>query len=85
MNIQQYGSTNLTLLTAQFDISLLHNCTKIQYLLYSNCSKCPPPVAKQFSARMSRDRVAEATFLDGCVCVQSLQKYDRAVLLLTRP
>ena len=49
MNIQQYGSTDLTLLTAHFSISLLHNSTKIQYLLYSNCSKCPPPVAKQFS------------------------------------
>ena len=49
MNIQQYGSTDLTLLTAHFDISLLHNCTKIQYLRYSNCSKFSPPVAKQFS------------------------------------
>ena len=46
MNIQHYGSTDLTLLTAHFGISLLHNCTKIQYLLYSNCSKCPPPVWK---------------------------------------
>ena len=50
MNIQQYGSTVLTLLTAHFGISLLHNCTEIQYLLYSNCSKCPPPVAKHFSS-----------------------------------
>jgi len=48
--MQQYGSTDLTLLTAHFGISLLHNCTKIQYLLYSNCSKCPPPVAKQFGS-----------------------------------
>jgi len=51
MNIQQYGSTDLTLLTAHFGISLLHNCTKIQFLIYSNCSKCPSPVAKQFSSR----------------------------------
>ena len=49
MNIQQYGSTDLTLLTAHFGISLLYNCTKIRYLLCSNCSKCHPPVAKQFS------------------------------------
>jgi hypothetical protein len=65
MNIQQYGSTDLTLQTAHFGISLL-NCTKIQNLLYSNCSKRPPPAAKQFSARMSRDLIAEAT-LSGCL------------------
>ena len=49
MNIQHYGSTDLALLTAHFGISLIHNCTKIQYLLYSNCSKCPS-VAKQFGS-----------------------------------
>jgi len=36
-------------MTADFSISLLLAYTKIQYLLYSNCSKCPPPVAMQFS------------------------------------
>jgi hypothetical protein len=30
MNIQQYGSTDLTLLTAHFGISLLNNCTAFQ-------------------------------------------------------
>jgi hypothetical protein len=30
MNIQQYGSTDLTLLTAHFGISLLRNCTELQ-------------------------------------------------------
>jgi hypothetical protein len=30
MNIQQYGSTDLTSLTAHFGISLLHNCTAVQ-------------------------------------------------------
>jgi hypothetical protein len=30
MNIQQYGSADLTLLTAHFVISLLHNCTAFQ-------------------------------------------------------
>jgi hypothetical protein len=37
-----------------FCIILLHNCTKIQYLLYSNCSKCPPPVAMQFSTQTQK-------------------------------
>ena len=32
------SSTDVTWLTAHSGISLLHNCTKIQYLLYSNCS-----------------------------------------------
>jgi len=31
-------STDVTWLTAHSGISLLHNCTKIQYLVYSNCS-----------------------------------------------
>jgi hypothetical protein len=30
MNIQQYGNTDLTLLTAHFGVSLLHNCTAFQ-------------------------------------------------------
>jgi hypothetical protein len=30
MNIQRYGSTDLTLLTAHFGISLLHNSTAFQ-------------------------------------------------------
>jgi hypothetical protein len=30
MNIKQCGSTDLTLLTAHFVISLLHNCTAFQ-------------------------------------------------------
>ena len=53
-------STDVTWLTAHSGISLLHICTKIQYLLYSNCSKFPPPAAMQLSARIKRDWVAEA-------------------------
>jgi hypothetical protein len=30
MNIQQFGSTDSTLLAAHFGISLLHNCTAFQ-------------------------------------------------------
>ena len=53
MNIQQYWSTDLTLLTADFGISLLLALLKyIQYLLYSNC---PPPVGMQFSACINRE------------------------------
>jgi len=53
-------STDVTWLTAHSGISLLHNCTKILYLLYSNCSKCPPSAAMQFLARIKRDLIAEA-------------------------
>ena len=53
-------STDVTWLTAHSGISLLHNCTKIQYMLYSNCSKCSPPVPMQFSLRINRDWVADA-------------------------
>ena len=77
------SSTDVTWLTAHSGISLLHNCTKIQYLYYSNCSMCPPPAAMQFSARIKRDWVAEA-IMSGWLRM-SLQKYDRAVLLVNRP
>jgi hypothetical protein len=47
MNIQQYGSTDLTLLTAHFGVSLLHNCTPFQsqgheqrHVMVVSCSGC---------------------------------------------
>jgi len=69
-------STDVTWLTAHSGISLLHNCTKIQYLLYSNCSKCPLPAAMQFSARIKRDWVAEA-MMSGWLCMCSVAPKTR--------
>jgi hypothetical protein len=57
-------STDVTWLTAHSGISLLHNHTKTEYLLYSNFSKCPPPAAVQFLARIKLDWVGE-TMLPG--------------------
>ena len=51
-------SGDVTWLTAHCGISLLHNCTKIN-TCFTDCSKCHPPAAMQFSARIKWDWVAE--------------------------
>jgi len=78
MNIQQYRSTDLTLLTAHFGISLIHNCTKIQYLLYSNCSKCPP-IAMQFFGTHQQSSRSNVGWLR--VCFVAAKKRSRSAVL----
>ena len=58
---------------------IVGHCTHTH--ISSSCSKCPPPFATHFSARINSDWMVEAILSDSFVFVLPLRKSERAILL----